>query len=100
MRWLDRLREKNTANRKWTIYRELLDDLRFIRENKNSGLLTRRLFNMKGVVWGRTETGWTDYVDVRMNDGYEISARGVHLSKAIRDAAVQVALRWRDRLKG
>ena len=54
---------------------------------------------MKGVAWAQTQTGWTDFVDVRMNDGYEITTRGVHLSKVIREAAVEIALRWRDKLK-
>ena len=99
MGWLSNIREKNRLNRKWVIYQELLDDLKYMRTTSNTGLLTRRLFSMRGVVVARTETGWTDYVDVRMRDGFEITARGVHMSKAIREAATMVALRWREVLR-
>ena len=99
MKWLENIRKKNELNRKRAIQKELLADLKYMRENKNTGLLTRRLFDMKGVAWAQTQTGWTDYVDVRMSDGYEITTRGVHLSKVIREAAVEIALRWRSLLR-
>ena len=99
MGWLENKRKKNKLNRKRAIQKELLADLKYMREEKNTGLLTRRLFSMKGVSSASTQTGWTDYVDLRMGDGYEITTHGVHLSKAIREAAVEVALRWRSLLR-
>ena len=100
MKWLDERQQKKITHRKWAIYRELLADLKYMRENKNVGLLTRRLFSMRGVAHATTQTGWPDYVDVTMNDGYDITSRGVHMAKAIREAAVMVALRWREVLRG
>jgi hypothetical protein len=75
---------------------KVAQDLWFFHENKNSGLLERKLFSMLGVrsVWRRE--GMKCYIDVEMTDGYEIITSSVSSYKALRNAAMQVVRRLQE----
>lgn len=72
-------------------------DLKFIRENKNEGLIHSRLFGMQGVISLSTSSQYGNVsVDIRMSDDYTISSYTYGHHSAIRDAALQVYDRLRE----
>lgn len=98
MKFIKQFFANREAKRKQNLRDRLARDLWFIYRTHNSGLCRNRLYNMPGVTRVTTQGGWTDFVDVYMDDGYEIVSRGTFMRDALLDAAKEVVERWKTRL--
>lgn len=87
------------ARLKVRLRRQILKDLAYMRQHSNRGLLHSRLFRMPGVQFVEYEgIRIYDRVTVRMDDGFIIqSFQTMDEAAAFREAAVRVAVRWRER---
>lgn len=93
MGMFEQYRARRKRKRKQRRRRRLARDLQFFRETDNPGLLLRRLASMPGVVDVCLDTGWRCFVDVTMNDGFEILISHTLSHTALRKAARAVAAR-------
>jgi len=93
MNIIKRYLEKRRINERERFIHRIKADLSYMNSEDNNGLLRTRLWRMPGIVYLTTQTVWTSYVKIRMNDGYEITRTGTFSTDALRNAAYSVAKR-------
>ncbi len=91
LEWYHNRKVKAREKRIEEIRQRAKADLKFIRENKNEGLIRSRLFHMQGVISLNTSSQYGNVsIDITMSDQYTISSYEYGYENAVRSAALQV----------
>lgn len=93
MNIIRRYLEKRRINQRERFIHRIKSNLSYMNSEDNNGLLRARLWRMPGITYMDTSSGWSSYVTVRMDDGYEITRSGSFSTDALRNAAYSVAKR-------